>query len=57
MERPPSQQEMSLATNAQGGTPNYIDETARTPLNAVHPRGGEDVPAYMTQNARYWEYR
>jgi len=58
MRKPPSQAEMSVASNAQPGTPNYMDESADSPGNPFHNKvGGDDVPAYRYNNPRYWEYR
>ena len=57
MKKPPSQAEMSQPTNAQGGEPNYVDETADSPDSTYYPNRGDDAPAYKFNNPRYWEYR
>lgn len=57
MKKPPSQEEMMQPTNAQGGEPNYIDESADSvkPFHSVEDY--PDAPAYIANNPRYWEYR
>lgn len=57
MQKPPSQAEMMQPTNAQGGSPNYMDETADTASNTFYPTRDQDAPAYKSTNPRYWEYR
>lgn len=58
MKKPPSQAEMMQPTNAQGGEPNYDDETADSPGKVFHSKEGDpDAPAYIANNPRYWEYR
>lgn len=51
----PTRGEMMNPENAQSGRPEYIDKTAED----AHPAVGlsQDVPAYDTQNVRYWEFR
>jgi hypothetical protein len=53
MKNSPSQQEMMSPTNAQSGAPNY----AAAPESTFYPNRGDDAPAYVASNPRYWEYR
>ena len=57
MKDAPSQAEMTQATNAQGGAPNYVDKTAETANSNFYPNRGQDAPAYKYSSSRYWEYR
>ena len=57
MRKPPSDAEMMNPTNAQGGEPNYVDESAQSADNTFYPKRGEDAPAYVANSPRYWEYR
>lgn len=57
MKKPPSQAQMMNAHDAQAGEPNYIDESADSASNTFYPKRGQDAPAYIASNPRYWEHR
>lgn len=57
MRKSPSNAQMMNPSNAQSGEPNYIDETANTAQSNFYPKRGQDAPAYIANNPRYWEYR
>ena len=57
MKKPPSSAEMTNPANAQSGEPNYIDERSDSADNTFYPNRGDDAPAYVASNPRYWEYR
>ncbi len=57
MKNAPSNAEMMNPTNAQSGKPSYVDSSVESPQNRFYPNRGNDVPAYVVNNPRYWEYR
>lgn len=57
MKDSPSQKQMTSPADPQPGKPNYIDDSAETPQNRFYPNRGQDAPAYIASDPRYWEYR
>jgi len=57
MKDAPSQKAMMNPDDAQGGAPNYVDNSVETASNTFYPNRGQDAPAYIASNPRYWEYR
>jgi hypothetical protein len=57
MKDAPSQAQMTDASNAGRGEPNYVDDSVESPRNSFYPNRGDDAPAYVASNPRYWEYR
>lgn len=53
----PSRGEMMNPQNAQSGKPDYIDDSAEEANSNFYPDRGQDAPAYVASNPRYWEYR
>lgn len=53
----PSKEQMMDPSNPQSGKPNYLDDSSETADNTFYPYRGEDAPAYIASNPRYWEYR
>lgn len=53
----PSREEMMSPNHPQSGEPNYADESAEVANNKFYPNRGEDAPAYVASDPRYWEYR
>lgn len=49
------QKEMQNPLNAQPGQPKYKNSLAETAPPSVQSQ--IDVPAYVANNVRYWEYR
>lgn len=39
------------------GRPMYLDESAEDVQTPTYPIHGQDAPAYVASNPRYWEYR
>jgi hypothetical protein len=56
MKKPSSQTEMSDPGQVEGGEPNYVDETASSPIKG-HSNVSDDAPNYIASDPRYWEYR
>jgi len=57
MREAPTRGEMMNPSDAQTGQPNYVDSSAETPMSKLYPNRGQDAPAYVASNPRYWEYR
>jgi hypothetical protein len=57
MKESPTRGDMMNPSNAQRGKPNYVDEAVETPDSTFYPSRGQDAPAYVANNPRYWEYR
>lgn len=57
MKDAPSQKQMTSPADPQPGKPNYVDDTVETPDSNFYPNRGQDAPAYVANQPRYWEYR
>lgn len=57
MKDSPSQKQMTSPADPQPGKPNYVDDSAETPQSRFYPSRGQDAPAYIASDPRYWEYR
>lgn len=57
MKDSPSQKDMMEPSYENRGTPNYVDKGAEDPTLPFYPSRGQDAPAYIGSNPRYWEYR
>lgn len=57
MKGSPTQKDMTQPSYVERGRPKYIDEIVENPQNRFYPSRGNDAPAYVSNNPRYWEYR
>lgn len=57
MSRSPTQKDMIQPSYIDRGRPTYVDESAENPQSTFYPSRGQDAPAYVANNPRYWEYR
>ena len=53
----PTNQQMNDPQNHQSGKPNYLDKSVEDVGSKFYPNRGQDAPAYVASNPRYWEYR
>jgi hypothetical protein len=57
MKGSPTQKDMMQPSYAGQGEPTYVDKSAEDPTMTFYPSRGQDAPAYVGSNPRYWEYR
>jgi hypothetical protein len=58
MDEKPSEKQMMDASFTGTGKPNYVDKSSESPSESkFYPNRGQDAPAYIETNPRYWEYR
>jgi hypothetical protein len=57
MKGAPSFARMMNPDDEQGDRPDYVDKSAEAADNTFYPSRGDDAPAYVGSNPRYWEYR